>query len=140
MEQQFRNHETIATTVPMRIVLEAQAVPLPCTLSYTVFDPFAVTATFASSDGEVSWTFSRELLAAGLQHQVGLGDVVVRPLVGALVEIVLSSPHGAAVVHADLADLAGFVSATYELLPEGSEWQYLNFDAELAALLDDGAA
>jgi hypothetical protein len=140
MDQQSRNHEMIETTVPMRIVLEGQAVPLPCTLSYEVVDPFAVTATFSSGDGEVSWTFARDLLAAGLRTASGDGDVMVRPLIGGQIEIVLSSPSGAAVVHADLDAVAAFVQASYDLLPEGYEWQYLNFDAGLAALLDEEAA
>jgi len=140
MDQQSRNQEMIETTVPMRIVLQEQAVPLPCTLSYEVFDPFAVTATFSSGDGDVSWTFARDLLAAGLRTASGDGDVRVSPIIGAQIEIVLSSPSGSAVVHADHEAVAAFVQACYDLLPEGFEWQYLNFDAGLAALLDDEAA
>lgn len=140
MEQQSRNHEMVNATVPMGIVLEGRAVPLPCTLSYTVFDPFAVTATFASGDGEVAWTFGRELLALGLIERAGEGDVTVRPLDDLVIEIVLSSPNGSAVVRADIGDIAEFLAATYRLLPQGSEWPYLNFDAELAALLDGESA
>lgn len=133
--------ETVTSDVEMRILLESGVTaPMPCELTYAVTDPYAVKATFRHSEGEVTWIFARDLLRTGVMEATGEGDIRVRPItVGgeALVQLELSSPSGRAVIQAELAEIYEFVEASDNLLPQGMEWQYLNFDNALADLLGD---
>ncbi|SEQ85215.1 SsgA family sporulation/cell division regulator [Streptomyces radiopugnans] len=53
---------------------------LPVRLIYRAADRYAITAVFnAGTDEERTWLFARELLADGLHHSVGIGDVIVWP-------------------------------------------------------------
>ena len=51
-------------------------------LSYAASDPFAVAMTFVTSDGDLVWTFGRDLLIRGTAAPAGDGDVHVSPAVG----------------------------------------------------------
>ena len=51
-------------------------------LSYASSDPFAVAMTFVTSDGNLVWTFGRDLLIRGTEAPVGDGDVHVSPAIG----------------------------------------------------------
>ena len=67
-------------------------------LGYSSSDPFAVAMTFITGDGNLVWTFGRDLLMRGTESPVGEGDVHVSPAIGvsgrAMVSIELSSPDG----------------------------------------------
>ncbi len=138
------NAETVARDVEMRILLDnGTSVPMPCTLCYTLQDPFAVSASFRSSEGSVTWVFGRELLKAGTRTSAGEGDIRISPRHAAsrsMLHLELSSPSGQAIMEGPLASVTDFLDATYELLPEGYEWQYLNFDTALAELLNGDVA
>lgn len=131
--------ESVSAEVEMRILLDSGlSAPMPCTLTYSLSDPFAVTAAFRHSDGEVVWVFARELLRQGLVDSAGDGDIQVRPIaLGGrdLVQLTLSSPGGRAVLHAPRDEVASFLLASQDLLPEGDEWRHLNFDSGLSELL-----
>ena len=133
---------SVSHDIEMVILLDnGTSVPMPCTMSYTVEDPFAVSATFRSAEGSVTWIFARELLSAGLESRVGDGDIRVSPvhrMSRSLVRLELSSDSGAAVLEGPLPQLRAFIEATMDVLPAGYEWQYLNFDSGLADLLGDG--
>jgi hypothetical protein len=137
------NPEVVTHDVEMRIILDnGTPVPMPCTLSYTIEDPFAVSATFRSTEGSVTWVFARELLLDGLTAPVGEGDIRVYPLhapTRSLVRLELSSPSGRAVMEAPMLQVERFLADTLQLLPRGFEWQYLNFDSALAELLKGDA-
>lgn len=137
------NRNSISREVEMRILLDNGAsVPMPCTMTYSVADPFAVSTAFRSTDGTVTWVFSRELLLEGMDHQAGEGDIRIYPIhaVGrSLLRIELRSPAGEAVMEGPLEPVREFVAASQDLLPVGLEWQYLNFDVGLAQLLNDDA-
>ncbi|SFK23607.1 SsgA family sporulation/cell division regulator [Streptomyces pini] len=53
---------------------------LPVRLVHRAADRYAITAVFnAGTAEERTWLFARELLADGLRHSVGIGDVIVWP-------------------------------------------------------------
>lgn len=133
---------SVTRHVEMRILLESgRARPMPCTLGFSVESPYAVTATFHSVEGDVSWVFARELLILGVDQPTGEGDIRVKPVRvdnTTWVQLELISPSGQAVLQGTREDVTEFVEASVELLPVGSEWQHLNFDAGLEQLLRDG--
>jgi hypothetical protein len=132
-------HPDVDTAVELRLVVpDADAVALPVALRYALTDPFAVTVAFQGDDVSVEWVFARELLLTGLQHPCGDGDVHVWPSWRSgqdLVLIALSSPDGRAVLEADATDLRTFLDATVALAPPGTEAEYVDMDAAIAAML-----
>ena len=51
--------------------------------------------------------------------------------------IAMTSPYGHAQFEASAAAIETFLAQTYQLVPDGSESAYLDFDAELAELLSE---
>jgi hypothetical protein len=110
-------------------------------LCYDTRDPYAVTATFFPGDGlEVAWVLARDLLVGGLDHQIGDGDAVVRPLIrgcGTEVELELSIPGHHARVTFPAETLNSFLRASHDLVPLGTESDYLDLDALILQLLSN---
>ncbi|ANS69378.1 spore wall synthesis regulator SsgD [Streptomyces lincolnensis] len=132
----------IEQPVEARLVAAAPRMPsIPATLHYDRSDPFAVRMTFpapATLEGvEVCWTFSRELLAAGLESPEGHGDVRVRPYGYERTVLEFHAPEGTAVVHVRTGELQQFLDATGELVPVGLEHLQLDLDHDLAELMRD---
>ena len=109
-------------------------------MGYRRPDPYAVTMTFITGEGNLTWTFGRDLLSRGMSHPVGDGDVRVSPAVDhagrAIVHIELSSPDGHLVLAARTAELDAFVARTLALVPAGEEEQHLDVDLLIAQMLD----
>lgn len=107
--------------------------------SYTRTEPFAVTITFVTPEGDLPWTFSRDLLVHGLTDPSGQGDVHVCPSIDdqgrAVVIIELSSPDGHLVTQVRTDDMYQFVNETLEVVPEGEESHYLDLDEAITQLL-----
>ncbi|MFE1438804.1 SsgA family sporulation/cell division regulator [Streptomyces sp. NPDC058739] len=114
---------------------------IPATLHYDPCDPFAVHMIFpaeATLEGvEVCWTFSRDLLAAGLTGSEGYGDVRVRPYGYERTELEFHAPEGTAVVHLHSGDVRDFLAATDALVPVGHEHLMIDLDHDLAELMRD---
>lgn len=112
---------------------------LPAVLSYDRTDPFAVRMAFpapATLEGtEVSWEFSRELLAAGMDASAGVGDVRVRPFGYDRTVLEFHAAEGIAMVHVRTAELRRFLRRAQELVPAGEEHRFLDMDRGLADLL-----
>ena len=73
----------------------------------------------------------------------GEGDIRISPVhaVGrSLLRMELSSPAGHAVMEGPMKQFDEFLAKSFDLLPEGYEWQHLNFDSGLAELLNGGGA
>jgi len=108
-------------------------------LSYAAADPFAVAMTFVTSDGDLVWTFARELLIRGTEAPVGDGDVHVSPAIGlsgrAMVSIELSSPDGHLVLLARAADVLDFISRTVAVVSPGTESDAFDADLLISQLL-----
>ncbi|MBE8474625.1 spore wall synthesis regulator SsgD [Streptomyces justiciae] len=132
----------IEQPVEARLVAAAPRMPsIPATLHYDRRDPFAVRMTFpapATLEGvDVCWTFSRELLAAGMTAPEGHGDVRVRPYGYDRTVLEFHAPEGTAVVHVRSGELRRFLEATAELVPVGLEHLQLDLDQQLAELMRD---
>ncbi|MEU2250071.1 SsgA family sporulation/cell division regulator [Streptomyces sp. NPDC019224] len=129
----------IEQSVQARMVASApQMETLPAVLSYDRADPFTVRMAFpapATLEGtEVSWQFSRELLAAGMEVPSGLGDVRVRPFGYDRTVLEFHAAEGVAMVHVRTADLSRFLRRTEGLVPCGHEYRFLDLDRNLTDL------
>lgn len=132
----------IEQPVEARLVAAAPRMPsIPAVLCYDRCDPFAVRMTFpapATLEGvDVCWTFSRELLAAGLEGPEGHGDVRVRPYGYDRTVLEFHAPEGTAVVHVRSGEIRRFLEATGDLVPVGLEHLQLDLDHGLAVLMRD---
>lgn len=133
---------TVTHELQMQVVLDDEnRVSLPATLAYDARDPFAVSATFRTGDGDITWVFARDLLRDGLVDCVGEGDIVIRPAHpsrGSLVLLTLSSPSGSARLEGDRTQLRSFIDDVFDALPAGEEWQYIQVDRVIDELLAEG--
>ncbi|MGH3546251.1 MAG: SsgA family sporulation/cell division regulator [Mycobacteriales bacterium] len=88
--------------------------------------------------GDISWTFSRELLADGLDAPSGYGDVRIWPWNSSgrqSVALALSSPDGYALFEAPRSVVKRFLDRCYGCVPAGVEEHYIDIDTSLANLL-----
>lgn len=134
------NSVTVSAELGLSLVVpEHGAVPLVASLYYCADDPYAIKMAFhVGTDEPVEWIFARELLAAGLGGPAGEGDVQVWPedSDGAdLLNLALSSPFGEAHFEAPLTATAEFLQSTYEIIPVGSESDFIDVDSELDEML-----
>jgi hypothetical protein len=131
---------SIATKVGLRLVVAGHdPVPLTAGLFYRGEDPYAIRMAFDTGlDDAVEWIFARDLLAEGLDHHAGEGDVCLWPGTSSnndVLHIALSSPHGQALFQAPLAAVTGFLQRTFQIVPPGREGEHTDIEAELNALL-----
>lgn len=107
---------------------------------YDRAEPFAVTVVFRTRGMELPWMFSRELLALGQVSLVGEGDVQVWPSADEhgdpFVMLRLSSPDGSLLLEATAEQIHGFLEASTDLVPRGTEADHLDLDALVLAMLD----
>jgi hypothetical protein len=134
----------IEQAVQARLVASApQMESVPATLHYDPLDPFAVRIGFpgpATLEGsDVSWAFSRELLAEGVHEPAGLGDVRVRPYGYDRTVLEFHAPEGMAMVHIRTGELRRFLDRVQELVPTGCEHLYLGLEEDLTELLRDAS-
>ena len=146
MSFRSQDHHTSqsATTVARRLDLElideaGRAIALTAGFMYDAEDPYAVTLTFYTDGPEVTWSFARDLLATGIEHPAGNGDVHVWPSVnraGQPVTVIeLQSPGGQALLQASTAEVTSFVTATQAIVASGSESDHIDLDTLVSALL-----
>ncbi len=135
--EQSRPPAAVAVETVVRLLApDASGVPVLCGLHYDPGDPYAVQVRFFLDRRRreaVSWSFARELLAAGLHEPSGLGDVRVWPwrtAQGDAVALALSSPDGQALLEAPRATVAAFLDDTYAQVPPGRESDRLDIDAD----------
>ena len=124
------------------IAPDAPVVPVKVDLTYHSHDPYAVQASFRTGNGSaVDWVFARDLLHDGLIGPAGTGDVRVQPMPGNpnRVQLELSSPSGHAVFTTCAQALGEFLHRTYDAVPGGTEYSWLDFDVALSDLLNDPA-
>ena len=125
---------------------EHTIVPLMASLHYACQDPYAVKMAFhVGTDEPVQWTLARDLLAAALHSHEGIGDVQAWPSAApgdpaaedgaGILNLSMTSPYGHAQFEAPAATVASFLHRTFRIVPAGQESLFIDFDAELAALL-----
>lgn len=96
--------------------------PLTVGLLYDASDPYAVRASFHVGKNEsVEWVFARDLLRRGLKGPAGSGDVRICPLPRGVLGVGLVSPCAKARFELDAREVDDFVTAAYQLVPEGCE-------------------
>lgn len=109
-------------------------------LGYRRSDPYAVTMTFLTATGDLTWTFGRDLLVVGMHAPTGQGDVMVAPSIGpagrAIVLIELTSPDGHLVLQARTDEVGDFVSRSVEVVPVGEETLHVDVDGLISRLID----
>ncbi|MER5495111.1 SsgA family sporulation/cell division regulator [Streptomyces sp. LE64] len=132
----------IEQAVEARLVAAApRMATIPAMLRYTEDDPFAIRMTFpaaATLEGvDVCWTFSRELLTAGMEEAAGHGDVRVRPYGYDRTVMEFHAPEGTAIVHVRSGELRRFLRRTDAVVARGDEYLHLDLDGDLAALMRD---
>jgi hypothetical protein len=131
----------VSTDLELVLILgNDRLVPVPATLSYSVAEPYAVSAVFQTTEGKVHWVFARELLAQGLLDSTGEGDVVIWPAASRERDAIclsLASPTGSALLEAPGGEVSSFLEQSYEVVPSGSETDYLDIDREIMRLLSD---
>ncbi|WEH38583.1 SsgA family sporulation/cell division regulator [Streptomyces sp. NBC_01218] len=114
---------------------------LPATLRYDRENPFAVRMAFparATLEGsDVSWEFSRDLLARGVDAPAGVGDVRVRPFGRERTALEFHAAEGIAMVHVRTSELRRFLKRVEESVPLGDEYRFLDLDRGLEQLLGD---
>lgn len=110
-------------------------------LHYDPADPWAVQIQFmvhsidCTCAPAVTWTFSRDLLAAGAESWSGVGDVRVWPEPKVdRIHIVLDAPDGTIRMVGALSAVSRFLLDAYERVPQGSEHEHQDLDAEIARL------
>ena len=140
MRPEHHATDTVAHDITIQCIdMRGRTHDLDTVFSYTATDPYAVTVTFLTHEGELPWTFSRDLLAQGLTAPNGDGDVHVCPSINdrgrAVVIIELSSPDGHLVTEARTDEVYAFVQQTLEVVPQGEESQHLHIDAMIEQLL-----
>ena len=136
---QMKAESSVTCELRLRLLVAGDAaLPVPAALRYDLADPYAIHATFHAAGDTVEWVFARDLLAAGLRDDAGLGDVRVWPSSEAGVQVVyisLSSPEGEALLEAPAPELSTFLDRTYATVPAGSESVHLDIDAALTQLI-----
>lgn len=139
------NRSTSAPIVTASIELEfvdpqGEAASIEADLSFDPADPYAITMAFRSGEQEVLWTFARELLLHGRYEPTGDGDVHLWPCLSsegnAVVIIELRSPHGEVLVQTETRNVDHFLTAMLTSVPDGQESTFVDFDVELAAILN----
>jgi hypothetical protein len=143
------NKSRVAVSAELSLGLvgpEHTIVPLMASLHYTCQDPYAVKMAFhVGTDEPVQWTLARDLLAAALHSHEGIGDVQAWPSAApgdpaaedgaGILNLSMTSPYGHAQFEAPAAAVASFLQRTFRIVPAGQESLFIDFDAELAALL-----
>ena len=137
-----RQPESPASTISLSIPLvsgETGTARLGGELHFDPRDPYAVTLRVRTPVRSVDWVFSRELLADGLDHPSGTGDVQVWPCRNARGEAVavieLHAPTGKGLLQAPSGAVRDFVAEVFRAVPLGTESDHLGLDLALEQLL-----
>jgi hypothetical protein len=119
-------------------LLAGQDATVKVRVSWSPGDPFAVALRFMvgrDEHGDVVWVLSRSVLAQGLWHPAGIGDVHVHPD-GCSVLLRLGSPSGRAVFVFDAAELADFLADTDAMFTPAERVWRASMDTAITGLLD----
>jgi hypothetical protein len=121
--------------------LPAQDATVGVRVGWSPGDPFAMTARFLlgrDPAGDVVWVLGRDLLAQGLWHPAGTGDVRVWPE-GWAVVLRLESPSGRAEVVFDAGELTDFLTDTDAVFASALRAWRAGMDTAISHLLDGSA-
>lgn len=123
-------------TTPLTLVVSASTgdARLDAELRYNPNDPLAVSLAIGTQcDEPVVWVFARDLLASGIYASVGEGDISIEPA-DREIRITLATDCLATML-APRDRVVEFLVETFTRVPSGCEFDGIDVDAEIAALL-----
>jgi len=134
-------HEAHTVTTPLTLAVSAITgdADVQAELRYDPSDPLAVSlAIGVECEEPVVWTFARDLLADGVNHASGMGDITVEPVVdsGAVREIRITlATDCLATMIAPRDRVVEFLVESFTAVPSGTEMDRVDLDAEIASLM-----
>jgi Streptomyces sporulation and cell division protein, SsgA len=130
--------ETVTTPLTLSVSALTGDADLQAELRYDPSDPLAVTLAIGVECGEpVVWVFGRDLLADGVSHATGEGDITVEPashMDSREIRITLATDSLATMI-APRDKVVEFLVGSFTAVPSGCEMDGIDVDAEIAVLL-----
>jgi hypothetical protein len=123
-------------TTPLTLVVSASTgdARLEAELRYDPSDPLAVVLAIGTQcDEPVVWVFARDLLAHGIAGSIGEGDITIEPA-DHDIRITLATDCLATML-APRNRVVEFLVETFTRVPSGTEFDGVDIDSEIAALL-----
>lgn len=101
---------------------------------YRSDDPYAIQLLLSIDQSPaITWVFGRDLLQSGVQAPAGMGDVQVFPVHDGTVIELRSGNHTARLL-THSPDVVEFLDRTVEIVPVGSESEYVEIESDLRDL------
>lgn len=134
----LNSSRTVTTPIVLSVSAATGDAELSGELRYDPADPLAVTLAIGTDcDDPVLWVFARDLLADGIREPSGEGDITIEPasdLDSRELRITLATDCLATLL-APRDQVFEFLLETFTVVPTGSEFDVIDFDAEISALL-----
>lgn len=134
----LNSSDTVTKILTLSVSAVTGDADLEAELHYDPSDPLAVSLAIGTECGEpVVWVFGRELLADGIKDCAGEGDITIEPARddnSREVRITLATDCLATML-ASRDEIVEFLVETYAIVPTGSEFDRIDWDAEISALL-----
>lgn len=133
-------YDSRTVTTPLTLSVSAMTgdAEMNAELRYDPSDPLAVSLAIGTElEDPVVWVFARDLLADGVNHASGEGDITIEPVNEAEdreIRITLATDC-LATMTASRDTVVEFLVAAFTAVPSGSEMDTVDWDAEVAALL-----
>jgi hypothetical protein len=136
-----------SSEITKRITLwatDAPSTPFAAALSYRAADPYAVRLAFMRGRREtVAYVFARSLLTDGLSERAGECDVTVAPheeFPDDYLQVVVTPESGHPfALYAQREPVQEFLDLAYGTVPMGREHEWIDWEAELGAVLGGAA-
>ena len=129
---------TVRTELPLAITADSGDAEIGAELRYDPADPFAVClAIGVECPDPVVWFFARDLLAEGVQHAAGEGDITIEPIDAdgrREVQLTLAT-NCIAMLSAPREKVMEFLVESFTVVPSGCELDLVDLDTEIEALL-----
>ncbi len=129
---------TVTTQLMLSVSAATGDARLEAELRYDAGDPLAVSLAIGTQcDEPVVWVFARDLLAAGIAGPTGEGDITIEPTGdGGMQDVRITlATDCLATLLAPRDRVVEFLVETFTRIPSGSEFDAVDFDAEIASLL-----
>ena len=134
-------HPAHAVTVPLTLSVSVVTgdADVQAEFRYDPADPLAVSlAIGVECEEPVVWVFGRDLLADGVNHPTGEGDITIEPATDMdrreEIRITLATDCLATMI-APRDRVVEFLVASFTAVPSGCEMDRVDVDAEIASLL-----
>jgi hypothetical protein len=126
---------TVTTRLTLTVSATTGDARLEAELRYDPSDPLAVSLAIGTQcDEPVIWVFARDLLASGIAGTIGEGDITIEPADGSDVRITLATDCLATML-APRNRVVEFLIESFSRVPSGAEFDGVDIDSEIAALL-----